>query len=255
MPSIKVYAELLLHLRQVTVYVSLDPNTNSETSLDLSSDLQSLTVHHGGESARLQLPAQVAANAALKLPSAPVSELSYRLPILEHELPAYLTNATVDNYVPWSAEALAPATSISCRNCNQILVGRSAVSVWKNLPSENWAEMMDFWHCHKPDHEEQDYTHSSNGSANGTQKGYTANSKLVATPGVGFVDLSYLLLAMEDCCGMKVRSFVLGLSLAFSLDFVCSGHYPRIYRRRATRRRPVPELSIGLMDRSPIQFP
>lgn len=205
MSSINVYAELLLHLRQVTVYVSLGSKINEQTSLDLSSDLQNLYVHHGGETACLHLPAKVAANAAFKLPSGPVNELSYRLPILGHGLPVDLTDATAINSVPWSAESLTPVTRINCRNCNQTLVERSAVAVWKNLPSENWAEMMDFWHCHKPDHEEHGSTHDSNGSINGTQKGYTADTKLLAKPGVGFVDLSQLLLAKQDCGGIEVR--------------------------------------------------
>lgn len=205
MPSIKVYAELLLHLRQVTAYVSLDSNLNEETSLDLSTDLQSLNIHHGGETACLKLPAKVAANAALELPSGPVNELSYRFPILGHGLPARLTDATANNAVPWSAESLTPRTKIHCRNCNQTLVERSAVAVWKNLPSENWADMMDFWHCHKPDHEEHDSKHDSNGRTTGAQKGYTADNKLLAKPGVGFVDLSQLLLAKENCGGIEVR--------------------------------------------------
>ena len=64
---------------------------------------------------------------------------------------------------------------------------------------------MDFWHCHKPDHEEHDSDHGSNGSTSGMQKGYTANNKLLAKPGVGFVDLSHLLIARQNCSGIEVR--------------------------------------------------
>ncbi len=204
MSSINIYAELLINLRQVTIFATLGSNINGQTSLILSADLNNVTIHHEGETAHLQLPAKVAANATLPLPKAPVTELSFRLPISRQERLANPIDELRGNSAPWCAELLTPTTQICCRACNQVLVERSAVAVWKNLPSENWAEMMDFWHCHKPDHEEHAFNGVDAATASGTQKGYAAGSKLTAKAGVGFVDLCYLLLARPDCCGTYV---------------------------------------------------
>ncbi|KAI9880303.1 MAG: hypothetical protein M1830_004182 [Pleopsidium flavum] len=226
MPSINLYAELLLNLQQVTVFASLKSCLNGKTLLDLSSDLETISVSHEGEIARIRLPTRVAGNTTLKLPTAPVTELSFRLPVLGNGHPANLNDAAANNYVPWSAGNLTSTTQISCRTCNEILVDQSAIAIWKDLPSENWAEMMDFWHCHKPDHEGHDEAHDPNDAVNDSQKGYTATSRLFAKSGVGFVDLCYLLLAKKDCFGIQ-----------------------------GNRKEPVPELSFGIMDRSPIQLP
>ncbi|EGW33072.1 uncharacterized protein SPAPADRAFT_150678 [Spathaspora passalidarum NRRL Y-27907] len=43
-----------------------------------------------------------------------------------------------------------------CANCETPLI-RSEMYTFKDMPSEYWYEMMDFWHCHKP---ESDHDHS-----------------------------------------------------------------------------------------------
>ena len=68
---------------------------------------------------------------------------------------------------------------------------------WKDLPSEGWAEMMDFWHCHKPD-EPHMHDHGS------LKKGYAANSQLALKQGIAMVDANDFLLASEDCQDIAV---------------------------------------------------
>jgi len=74
---------------------------------------------------------------------------------------------------------------------------------WKDLPSENWAEMMDFWHCHKPTEHESHAGHSDEETAT-ANKGYAANSKFTAQNKVGFVDLTTFLLDAKDCNNIRV---------------------------------------------------
>jgi len=230
MPSSNMCAELLLNLQQVTVFASLKSSLNENTSLYLSPDLETLSLRHEGETARLRLPTKVAANATLKLPAAPVTELSFRLPLSADVKPAKRNDAAANNDVPWSAGALTPTTRISCRSCNETLVEQSAIATWKDLPSENWAEMMDFWHCHKPDHEGNDEMYDHSDAANGSQKGYTATSKLLAKSGVGFVDLCYFLLAKQDCSGIQVRF------KSFSHSAYCRSYHLFDFRCGATTR-------------------
>lgn len=46
----------------------------------------------------------------------------------------------------WQAKDFR-ACSPACRLCGKEL----STKIWKDMPSEHWAELMDFWHCHKPD--------------------------------------------------------------------------------------------------------
>ena len=88
-------------------------------------------------------------------------------------------------------------TEISCKICGQVLVERRSIRRWKDLPSEGWAEMMEFWHCHKPnephDHEDQN-----------ASKGYAANNSVALEAGVGLVDTMNFMLAGVDCKHIQV---------------------------------------------------
>jgi hypothetical protein len=73
------------------------------------------------------------------------------------------------------------------------------IKAWKDLPSENWAEMMEFWHCHKPEDDHgKDHEHL-------TSKGYGARSMIGAQLGVGFVDLTSFLFSESDTTHVEVR--------------------------------------------------
>jgi hypothetical protein len=112
---------------------------------------------------------------------------------------------TQSNEAPWSASSLEHGTELLCRNCDGVLVKRGCIKTWRDLPSENWAEMMDFWHCHKPSDHGQNGSggHAEHGVAS---KGYGANTKVMAQPGIGFVGLTYFLLGEDDCTGITVSS-------------------------------------------------
>ncbi len=91
------------------------------------------------------------------------------------------------------------------------------------MPSEYWAEMMDFWHCHKlHDHG------SHNGDEHTAAKGYAAATKVTAESGIGLVDISFLLFAEKDCHGVQVStlhfrslSIPSGPPMLFSLHCNC----------------------------------
>lgn len=55
---------------------------------------------------------------------------------------------------PWPSSYLTSFQSsesqFCCQQCDSAILSCSGISAWKALPSETWAEMMDFWHCHKP---------------------------------------------------------------------------------------------------------
>lgn len=210
--SIKLYAELLLHIRTVTLFASLRTNFSQETKAKLSADKSCITVSHEGQSATIRLPINVkgGGDAALSLPSQPPSkEITLRLQMEETEdsniLGLLHSEERKLNLVPWDGASLSQADSIElvCKCCNGVLVAKEKVAQWRDLPNENWAEMMDFWHCHKPDeHHLHNHTHEEVVG----RKGYAAGNRLQATEGVGYVDLTSFLLKMQDCEGAQVRT-------------------------------------------------
>lgn len=193
MMDTSIYAELLLNIRQITVVVSLPSPYNDATNVRLSEDCQSLSVIHDGRLMGIRLPAPV--RHAFNPTVAPGSTraLSFRLPILDEA--SYKMSTMSDGLGPksLSAASMGPTTQVACRFCQTLLV-RKQVTIWKDLPSENWAEMMDFWHCHKPDTDE-----SATQKQDGERKGYGAASSIRPTSATGLVDIISLHLVQQDC--------------------------------------------------------
>lgn len=146
--------------------------------------------------------------AAITLPKRPSKDLTLRLKV-EETAPGFLSLEHSDeNIVPWPANALNDAKRLQCLNCDAWLVDVDQIREWRDLPNENWAEMMDFWHCHKPhEHEGEGHEHDENGTTPAVDgKGYSASNKLSAQPGIGYIGLSYFLLAEGDCRNIRVSS-------------------------------------------------
>jgi hypothetical protein len=151
------------------------------------------------------------ANTELKISQVGSKDISFRIPLgtaQTEENPVLEDDADLS---PWSARTLTPEVQISCSNCQTTIVERGRVKVWKDLPSENWAEMMDFWHCHRP-HVPQ--SHDAQGAL---KKGYAADSKLALLPGVGMVDHGHFVLHPGDCVGVEVGPFVLFIFASLSV--------------------------------------
>ncbi|EEY19840.1 conserved hypothetical protein [Verticillium alfalfae VaMs.102] len=164
-----------------------------------------ILVTHRGESKAARLPGRVSAPSALPIPSTPPSgptSLAWRLPVSTSvALPS--TRDELQPTVPWSARDLTPRSATACRQCGEAVVPEDRLDVWKDLPSENWAEMMDFWHCHKPHDHDQEKNGDDGDDEHLTKRGYGANSSIAAQTRVGFVDLTSFLLAEEDCINLR----------------------------------------------------
>ncbi|KAK4997938.1 hypothetical protein LTR66_002748 [Elasticomyces elasticus] len=209
--AIHLYCEYLLNIRAITITASLSTLSDQETKFTLSSDRTSLTLAHDDDIATIALPTVVAANAAASLapPAAPSKQLSFRLQLQEIEPDSLQDRVSVgnDNLVPWSASTLRPGTSIHCARCETVLAEKHSITQWKDLPSEGWAEMMEFWHCHKPDikheHAHQD-PHPIPRTPLQSKKGYGATSKLQALRGQGFIDTAHFLVHPDDCRNVEI---------------------------------------------------
>ncbi|EME88953.1 uncharacterized protein MYCFIDRAFT_129187 [Pseudocercospora fijiensis CIRAD86] len=203
--TIHLYAEHLVNIRALSLQAALSTVSNQQTRATLSADGDTLSLEHEGESASIRLPFQVPgahSDATLTIPAAPTKDLSFRVSLQENpESNGLLTNTAIDseNVVPWAADALTADTEIRCVHCSSVLVQRHSVAIWKNLPSENWAEMMDFWHCHRP-HVPHSHDHEA------PAKGYGADSTLRIQSGLGLVDPIDFVLAPENCSSLKISS-------------------------------------------------
>ncbi|KAH9878887.1 hypothetical protein J1614_002322 [Plenodomus biglobosus] len=223
--SITLYAELLLHIRTVTLFASLRTNHSRETKARASADGSCVTVSHEGESATIRLPFNVkgGGDAALSLPSQPpTKELTLRMQLEETDdtdvLGALNSEDRQTNVVPWDGASLNEAgdVTVCCKHCGEVMVGRGRVREWRDLPNENWAEMMDFWHCHKPD--DESHTHGHEEEQVVGNKGYAAANRLQALERIGFVDLTSFLFTEEDCHGAQVRTCIHFLNQRFLFE-------------------------------------
>lgn len=148
--SLNLYAELLLNLGRVSVFVTLPSPSNHTTRVSLSNDSRSIHILHDGQQARLDLPSQVVQDQALGNPALGITELSFRWQVADGNQHIRSGGGMKEQSTIWPATVLESSTEVACRSCKNVLV-KDTVSTWNNLPSEDWAEMMDFWHCHKPD--------------------------------------------------------------------------------------------------------
>ena len=218
-----LYAELLANIRQISLAASLPSPSDASTQVALTADCKTVELRHDSSVYQLTLPAKTALGGTL-LPiqdrQKGTTTLAWRLPLDASSTPS----SHQSDALPWSATDLDPSSAVACRQCSTVVLPAGAVNVWKDLPSENWAEMMEFWHCHKPD---VPVGEKGEEGGDNTTKGYGANTRMMAQKRVGKVDLTYFLLDTEDCSGLEVRVFDILVS-AGSLWF----SYVRASRRR-----------------------
>ncbi|KAE8411518.1 ubiquitin-conjugating enzyme E2-binding protein [Aspergillus pseudocaelatus] len=235
--ALYLHAELLPNIRHITLYVSLPEAIRSQNvrpEICLSDSRRAITVSlplpYDHATDTIKLPARVNEASRLALSVAgqratdprnrghDQQEYSFRLQIDDEDDSLLSREEHMDSFVPWTATDMTSCSKLRCRHCRNIVLdsyvpcGSGAGEkdmqgwMWKDLPSGNWAEMMDFWHCHKPDpHEGHD--HHANGATaedqNATVKGYGAANQVVATAGTVLVDVATFLLTDSDSRGLK----------------------------------------------------
>lgn len=215
-----LYAELLANIRQISLAAWLSSPCDASTRVAVLADCRTIELRHRNSIHLLTLPAKTALGSTLL----PVQDqkgstsLSWRLPLGASSLPP---SHQLDEMV-WSATDLDPESGVACRQCATEVVCSGSVKVWKDLPSENWAEMMEFWHCHKPDHHHHHNPSEEDGKAGEESlaaRGYGASSAISAQEGVGFVDLTTLLFEERDCQNVTVSLALSGTRCTVS--FFC----------------------------------
>jgi hypothetical protein len=190
------YAELLSNIGSINLIILLTGYVTASTQLVVPPNASEARLHHEGEIHKLTLPAN--ANPTpheLQIKFSPgQTNISCRLPLASPPNPPEIDN---ENYAPWSAPELlvkSPA-SFCCRECGSDIISNSRISQWKDLPSGNWAEMMDFWHCHKP---QEKGNQSNEGKYSVFNRGFAHET------GTGLIGQDHFLVTREDCSGVQV---------------------------------------------------
>ncbi|KAF2674618.1 hypothetical protein BT63DRAFT_15838 [Microthyrium microscopicum] len=192
-PPIQIYAELLTNLRALSLLITLSTPSNRSTTATLSTNPSSLTITHDHHTSSIRLPSGLPGSSSTKLalPTTPQKSLSYRLQLQDQ---TRLDSNDEGNAVPWDSNALT-GTTLHCSACENLLVHELQ---WRDLPSEQWAEMMDLWHCHKPP--------DGDGDGSAERRAYAAGQRFTVAEGVGFVSLGYVLVNGGDCSGAIQKS-------------------------------------------------
>ena len=198
MPMIYLYAEVLANIRQANLYASLKTHKNEHTKIEIASDKKTITVSHDGETASIYLPTEIGGTAEVNIPIDRGKEMTVRLELADIKNMPSLEN-TIGHEGPWGATDLSPNARFRCRVCEAELLTNEVPLQFRDLPNECWAEMMDFWHCHRPQHGAGQEAEEAADS-----KGYGSHTKLKANPGIAFVDTAYFLLAEQDCRNIQV---------------------------------------------------
>ncbi|KAL3432286.1 ubiquitin-conjugating enzyme E2-binding protein [Aspergillus tetrazonus] len=241
--SLTLHAEYLPNIRQVSLQISAAGALYAYPEISLSESRRAVTVSLTLPESQevvmetIKLPAKVTEGSRRLLSNATRSagqgkgtitgterEFSYRMQVNDTEFVVRdAVEEHMDSFVPWSAGDMLPTTKLRCVKCEQVILDKPintaapilsdenntshAGWLWKDLPSGNWAEMMDFWHCHKPDpHEGQDADGAAKQTIedeNSKVKGYGASNQVVATPGTVLVDVATFLVAAIECKGLK----------------------------------------------------
>lgn len=227
-----IYAEYLPKLQKISIVVELPTPSEWKTKVIVGKDSSTLIVLHEGIVTQTALPVPVALrdehlamgfrNRVQIDPGHMV--LAWRINAADRVIKAAEAAAAkglAPMCVPWSAADLDTDVDVACRECKAVVIKKGTITEWKDLPSDNWAEMMEFWHCHKPTVKKEPAVKKENiaidGITNGqdgdktsddklASRGYGANSAISAQKGVGFVDLTKFLFYGENCRGLKVST-------------------------------------------------
>jgi ubiquitin-protein ligase E3 D len=200
MPEIYIYAELLLHIRQLTLHASLEEDKFQGSEVRVSSDKKVINVEYGDVTASIYLPTQIKGTANITFPTQRRTEFSTKLQIEDLNELQQVIDASPEIQVPWTASTLSSDTTLLCKACHSTILEAGTVIEWKDLPSENWAELMDLWFCHKPhEHDHDDATAAES-------KGFSAQSKVINQQGMGLVDTLSLVLHADDSSAIQVRT-------------------------------------------------
>ena len=190
---VELYAELLLNISTLSLSGRINSKPTDCKEVEVVGEGNIIKVRFNGAEAAIQIPIKtiVAELCRIKVAGTGLEEIASRLSLVDDpDRPAKQQNGS-DNVAPWAAGALSSDLALHCRRCGRVMVKPGIITTWKDLPSGSWAEMMDFWHCHKP------HDHEPNGPAGDEENPQPRHDgdphRFTSSTGVGFVDVASFL--------------------------------------------------------------
>lgn len=211
--NLKLYAEYLPNLRQINAFATLPSPSWEKTRAYKILPNKLDVIHRVGPAGEDELGVSMSLPYLLKEAHCAAYDPTsiFELPVtqgathLSWRLDADRTRPFQDttSLETWSKHVLKPEAQVACAKCLHPLT--KSVNEWKNLPSGGWADMMDLWHCHKPDVPRQ----GRKGA--GSTKGYAAAKTLKPSEDCALVDVSSFYFAKGQMLDLKVNLFLLFL--------------------------------------------
>lgn len=156
------FTEYLPRLNSISVVLDVSDNILLEDILGVSlSSPQELSIQLKQSSSlikiNLPIPIKELIISGVRLSNNTLS-FSIKISELSQQCVSF-TDQTIDQ---WSCKDLSRTPKRNshhdfefiCRNCHFLII-KSCNFNFKDMPSELWYEMMDFWHCHKPENYEE----------------------------------------------------------------------------------------------------
>ena len=214
-----------MHIRVVTIHASLClSDTGEEPTIAVTEDGRIITLLYLDEKISIPLPTRIRprrSSTSLVQASRCGNQYIVRLN-LEDEQGEEVSGSSINvgpltgigsrNLVPWASHCMKSSESnIMCAQCGSNILSAGKVMRWLDLPNENWAELMEFWHCHKPsEHSQPEGKHKKqffveDKKLKATE--YFAGNNFQVSQGKGFVGMLYFLLHKDDCTGVKVCEY------------------------------------------------
>lgn len=190
----RFYCDYHENIRAIHLSVTLPSAPDELTSLDIY-DRKTLRLRHAFRSYTIALPASVDPTRPLEVKGTGLT-LNCRVsadPIVRSDGSISLPLS--------SPEALQE--DVLCSACGTCMILASRGLTWHRMPSENWAEMMDSWHCHRGVSDHHYNEHHDQYTL--PDHIVSAAERIRARPGRGLIGLSYLLIHPSDTQNIKVR--------------------------------------------------
>jgi len=157
--GVNYYVELLSRIKSVSIIVEEeDEGVNIEVDNILQVDLQLIQLRLKNQDSNIFIPLPCEVPPIPNISSCLKQRnnvISIRLPLVDAKVDRS-TNSLMSistNYT-WNSSYLRKSIqnyTFNCSNCGNTIIDSSKISTTLDMPSELWAEMMDFWHCHKPE--------------------------------------------------------------------------------------------------------
>ncbi|KAG5518971.1 hypothetical protein PMAC_002502 [Pneumocystis sp. 'macacae'] len=181
-------AEAFSHIRVINLVLEFPKNFYKPGLLKLF-NTHSISLEFKGELLTIFLPDETEKDTSIQVNQLD-KILSVRLPLSDSSV------KTTEEISPWSAVYIDSNSSFCCIFCLSFLLSKDEIKYWRNLPSDNWSDMIDYWICHREKHN--------------ILKGFGVdkNYKFVSCPGIAFVGLSYFLVSQENVQNIKVKIII-----------------------------------------------